>query len=323
MKSRKKILAGMVAMALGGGAYAATFEGRLACDQDPREAATSCMLYVPVTDTVGLPVYTQQISVTYLLEPRGAAAAGMDSESSISDIQASARALDTESSSQLLAGSSTSSSDLTLAATAPESEGPLSEPPKQASSSPARQGFFSRMFGERDSRSIVSSADDTHDLSINGGVYASAPWGEPPVMADPQPSRPGIFSRWTGEHNHAQLSTGPSRPGFFNRIFGDRERVSASSAEREAMRSAEQERTSASSGLDVQQVTVNESTAEPGLWPEPPVQENPSPTRIGLLSRLTGEREPRSTSAESAQAPEPSPDHLVMTESSEDPAVSS
>src|SRR5688572_12105890 len=65
MKSRKKILAGMVAMALGSGAYAATFEGRLACDKDPREAATSCMLFVPVTDTVGLPVYTQQISVTY------------------------------------------------------------------------------------------------------------------------------------------------------------------------------------------------------------------------------------------------------------------
>ena len=147
MKSRKKILAGMVAMALGSGAYAATFEGRLACDQDPREAATSCMLFVPVTDTVGLPVYTQQISVTYLMEPRGAAAAGMESEAhASSDISASAPVTESPEQASL-------SNDSSVYPRNERAEGKpiLSEGDRQVSASSSRGGLFGWLKSDRSS----------------------------------------------------------------------------------------------------------------------------------------------------------------------------
>jgi hypothetical protein len=211
MKSRKKILAGMVAMALGSGAYAATFEGRLACDQDPREAATSCMLFVPVTDAVGLPVYTQQISVTYLLEPRGEAAAGMEFETQTStDISASGPAAEIESfSSKPEIQSSFSLSDSPSVYPRDEvAEGtpPFSDYERQASSS---RGIFSWLTGERGSRACSSDPRSTDWAARSLMEEGDPPFGEHERLAS-SPSRTGIFSWLTGERKSSSLSEQPA-----------------------------------------------------------------------------------------------------------------
>ena len=208
MKSRKKILAGMVAMALGTGAAAATFEGRLTCDQDPREAATSCMLYVPVTDTVGLPVYTQQISVAYLLEPRGAAAAGMESEAQASgEISTSASATESFSSEPLQASVS---EELTYPQMEVDAGRPVieSERVAGASSAPARGGLFAWFTGERGSRSTLgdqSAAIDAHPGGLvvteasSGPIQEGDPFVNHQELLASSSGRPGIFSWLTGE----------------------------------------------------------------------------------------------------------------------------
>lgn len=210
MKSRNRIIAGMVTMALGGGAYAATFEGRLACDQDPREAATSCMLYVPVTDTVGLPVYTQQISVTYLLEPRGKAAAGMDEAPAPSDISADVETGSfstepmgqTRSSSARVSLSATAPtpnpSDLALNGVAAEAD-PLSPggPVIQARSS---GGIFSWFRGDRESRmssSATFAEPSSYEVTISSPTEGEP--GEVQAQASSSSSRPRLFSWLRGE----------------------------------------------------------------------------------------------------------------------------
>jgi hypothetical protein len=216
MKSRKKILAGMVAMALGSGAaYAATFEGRLACDQDPREAATSCMLYVPVTDTVGLPVYTQQISVTYLLEPRGEAAAGMESEAASSDISASASVSEPFSSEPPLQASV--SEELTYPQMEVDEGRPVieSERVAGASSAPARGGLFAWFTGERGSRSTISDQSVAIDAHPGGLVVTE--------------SSPGPIQEGDPFVNHQELLASSSgRPGFFSWLTGERRSQSVS-----------------------------------------------------------------------------------------------
>jgi hypothetical protein len=208
MKSRKKIVAGMVAMALGSGAYAATFEGRLACDQDPRDAASSCMLYVPVTDTVGLPVYSQQISVTSLIEPRGEAAAGMESEAQASsDISASAPL--TESFSTEPPSQASISEELTYPKNEVDEGRPVIESERvgDASSTSSRGGLFAWFTGERGSRSMSeqSVAIDAHPggLVVTEGSPGPIQEGDPFVnhqeLLARSSERPRLFSWLTGE----------------------------------------------------------------------------------------------------------------------------
>lgn len=295
MKSRKKILAGMVAMALGSGAYAATFEGRLACDQDPREAATSCMLFVPVTDTVGLPVYTQQISVTYLMEPRGAAAAGMESEAhASSDISASApvtKSFSSESSEQ-----ASLSNDSSVHPRNERAEGTpiLSEDDRQVSASSSRGGLFGWLKTERN-----NSATFTRDILME----ESTPAVSESEQASGSGSRRGIFSWLTGERGSRSLSDQSAAIDS----QASHELVSESSAD-----TIGQPGPFASS----RDILIEEST--PAVSEQERVSSSGS-SRLGIFSWLTGDRGSRSMSEPSAATESPSSEQLADSESSEEP----
>ena len=293
MKSRKKILAGMVAMALGSGAYAATFEGRLACDQDPREAATSCMLFVPVTDTVGLPVYTQQISVTYLMEPRGAAAAGMESEAhASSDISAGApvtEASSSESPEQALLSNDSGEYPRNEMA---EGKPILSEDDRQVSASSSRGGLFGWLKSERS-----SSATLTSDVLREESTPAVS---EPEQVAG-SGSRRGIFSWLTGERPSRSLSEQSAATGSQS---SHELVVSESSADRIG-----QPGPFASS----RDVLIEEST--PAVSEQERVASSGS--RLGIFSWLTGDRGSRSMSEPSAATESSSSEQLADSESSE------
>ena len=295
MKSRKKILAGMVAMALGSGAYAATFEGRLACDQDPREAATSCMLFVPVTDTVGLPVYTQQISVTYLMEPRGAAAAGMESEAhASSDISASAPVIESSSSESPEQASLSNDSGEYPRNEMAEGKPSLSEDDRQVSASSSRGGLFGWLKSERS-----SSAPSTRDILVEESTPAVS---EPEQVAS-SGSRRGIFSWLTGERGSRSLS--------------EQSAATDSQSSHELVVSERSADTIGQPGpfASSRDILIEESS--PAVSEQERVASSGS--RLGIFSWLTGDRGSRSMSEPSAATESPSSEQLADSESSERP----
>lgn len=283
-------------MALGSGAYAATFEGRLACDQDPREAATSCMLFVPVTDTVGLPVYTQQISVTYLMEPRGAAAAGMESEAhASSDISASApvtKSFSSESSEQ-----ASLSNDSSVHPRNERAEGTpiLSEDDRQVSASSSRGGLFGWLKTERN-----NSATFTRDILME----ESTPAVSESEQASGSGSRRGIFSWLTGERGSRSLS--------------DQSAASDSQSSHELVMSENSADTIGQPGpfASSRDILIEEST--PAVSEQERVSSSGS-SRLGIFSWLTGDRGSRSMSEPSAATESPSSEQLADSESSEEP----
>jgi hypothetical protein len=301
MKSRKKIVAGMVAMALGSGAYAATFEGRLACDQDPREAATSCMLFVPVTDTVGLPVYTQQISVTSLLEPRGEAAAGMESEAqAASEISASApvtESFSSEPAPQIRASLSEDSSVYPRNEVA-EGRPVFDEPDRQASASSSRSGLLSWFRSDRGSS--ISNDSRARDLASTSLMEETEPFPEEKQVLASAPSRFGLFSWLTGDRG--SRSESEQSAAIDSQQSSHELVVTESSSD-----TIGQPRDLASNSL------MEES--------EPPSSENERVSSSGsrrIFSWLTGDHGARSMSEPSAAA-EPSSEHLADAESSETP----
>jgi hypothetical protein len=326
MKSRKKILAGMVAMALGSGAYAATFEGRLACDKDPREAGTSCMLYVPVTDTVGLPVYTQQISVTYLLEPRAAAAAGMDSEAQASsEISASAPLMESLSS-ELPKQTSLSDDPAAVYPRSEVAEGTPIPSERDASASPERSGgFFSWFKGSRTAEPVRDLASTS--LMESDHLAGTEPGSEQGRVASS--SGRGIFSWLTGERASRTMSERPAAIEAQPGSSAVSESSSASSSE--IVASTSEARSSSRGGLfgwltagsadersrDLASTTLMESDHLAGTEPGEHQQTASAPSQPGFFSRLFGDRGSRSTSEQSAAIEsQQSSDQLVITESS-------
>ena len=325
MKSRKKILAGMVAMALGSGAYAATFEGRLACDKDPREAGTSCMLYVPVTDTVGLPVYTQQISVTYLLEPRAAAAAGMESTPALGETAASAPI--TESFSSEPPKQASLSDD--PAAVYPRSEvaegTPIPGGSEVSASAERSGGFFSWFKGSRATEPARDLASTS--LTESDHLAGTEPGSEREQMASA--SGRGIFS-WLTDERPSRTSEGsvaieaqPGSSAIGESSAGSTAIVASNSQARSSSRGGVLGWLTAGSAdersRDLASTSLTESDHLAGTEPGEHQQMASAPSQPGFFSRLFGDRGSRSISGQSAAIEsQQSPDQLVMTESSSD-----
>jgi hypothetical protein len=315
MKSRKKILAGMVAMALGSGAYAATFEGRLACDQDPREAGTSCMLYVPVTDTVGLPVYTQQISVTHLLEPRGAAAAGMESTPALGEF--SARTPMTESFSSEPPKQTSLSNDSSVYPRSEVAEGkPASEiGDRQASASSSRSGLFSwfRTEGGSGISSADSSSRDLASTSLmeSDHLAGTEPGSAPERVANS--SGRGILSWLTADRSPRTISERSTTIEAQPSSSALSESASVGSTEILASSSSEA-RSSSRSGVfgwltagsadersrNLASTSLMESDHLAGTEPGEHEQMASAPSQPGLFGRLFGDRGSRSVNEPSA-----------------------
>ena len=320
MKSRKKILAGMVAMALGSGAYAATFEGRLACDKDPREAGTSCMLYVPVTDTVGLPVYTQQISVTYLLEPRGAAAAGM--ESTPGEISASAPMTQSFSSEPLKQASLSDE----RAAVYPRSEvaegTPIPSGSEVSASSGRRGGLFSWFTGSRAAEPVRDLASTS--LTESDHLAGTEPGSEQERVASS--SGRGIFSWLTGDRSARTISEGsvvieaqPSSSAISESSAGSSEIVVSNSEARSSPRSGLfgwlTARSADERSRDLASTSLTESDHLAGTEPGEHEQMASAASQPGFFSRFFGDRGSRSVNEPSAAIKsQQSSEQLVISE---------
>jgi hypothetical protein len=332
MKSRKKIVAGMVAMALGSGAYAATFEGRLACDKDPREAGTSCMLYVPVTDTVGLPVYTQQISVSYLLEPRAAAAAGMEATPALGG-EISASAPMTESFSSAPPKQAALSNDSSVYPRSEVAEGkPASDMgDRQASTSSSRGGLFSWF---KSDRSGISGSDSrSRDLASTSLMESDHLAGTEPGSEQSHAassSGRGIFSWLTGDRPSRTISERPAaidaQPS--SSVVGE-----SSSGGTGIVASTSEARTSSRSGVfgwltagssdertrDLASTSLMESDHLAGTEPSAYKQATSDSSRPAFFSRFFGDRGSRSMSGQSAAIEsQQSEEQIAITESSAD-----
>ena len=329
MKSRKKILAGMVAMALGSGAYAATFEGRLACDKDPREAGTSCMLYVPVTDTVGLPVYTQQISVTYLLEPRGAAAAGMESTPALGgEISASAPMTESFSSEPPKQAALSNDSNVYPRSEVAEGKPAPDIGDRQASASSSRSGLFSWFRSDRSGLDSRSRDLASTSLMESDHLAGTEPGSEQERVASS--SGRGIFSwlrgdrpsRTIGERS-AAIEAQPSSSAMSDgSSAGSTEIVASSSAARSSSRSGLFGWLTAGSAdersRDLASTSLMESDHLAGTEPGEHERTASAPSQPGLFSRLFGDRGSRSVSEPSAAIKSQQSSDQVVTGSSSD-----
>jgi hypothetical protein len=289
------------------------------------------MLYVPVTDTVGLPVYTQQISVTYLLEPRGAAAAGMESTPALGGgISASAAPM-TESFSSEPPKQAALSSDSSAYPRSELAEGkPASDiGDRQASTSSSRGGMLSWF---KSDRSGISGTDSrSRDLAsttlMESDHLAGTEPGSEQSRAASSSSR-GIFSWITGDRPSRTISERPAaieaQPGLSASSSGGSTEIVASRSEpRSSSRSGVFGWLSAGSSdertRDLASTSLMESDHLAGTEPSAYKQVTSESSQPGFFSRFFGDRGSRPMSGQSAAIEsQRSQEQLAITESSAD-----